>query len=62
MLSGSAPVTINVANFTGNGIAQMWQLTSANQISRLDDLTYTGASVSASLPAQSITLFVLPSL
>jgi hypothetical protein len=50
-----------MANFAGNGIAQVGQLTSFNQINRLDDLPYTGNSISVSVPAQSITLLVLSS-
>jgi len=60
-LSASAPVTINLANFAGTGTAQVWQLTSANQISRLGDVPDVEGSISTSLPAQSITLFVLSS-
>jgi PKD repeat protein len=61
VLSGTTPVTLSFANFSGNGSAQAWQLTSANAITRLTDLSYTGGSVSTSVPPQSITLFVLPS-
>ena len=43
------------------GTAQVWQLTSANAISRSADLTYSSGTLSNTLPAQSITLFVLPS-
>jgi hypothetical protein len=60
-LSGSTSTTINLANFPHDGTAQVWQLTSANAINRLSDLNVLGGSFNASLPAQSITLFVLPS-
>jgi hypothetical protein len=60
-LSGSALVTMNLANFAGSGTAEVWQLTSANRINRLDDLPYTDGSISVSVAAQSITLFVLRS-
>jgi hypothetical protein len=59
-LSGDTPVSVNLANFTGAGSAQVWQLTSANAISRLNDLSYTGNSLQLSVPAQSVTLLVLP--
>lgn len=59
-LSGTTPVTISLANFTGTGTAQAWQLTSSNAITRLSDISYTGSSLSATIPPQSITLFVLP--
>lgn len=59
-LSGNTPVTVNLSNFTAQGTAQVWQLTSANTISRLADKGVTGASLSLTLPAQSITLLVIP--
>jgi len=59
VLSGATPVTLALSGFTGSGTAQAWQLTSANTISRLSDLPVSG-SLTTSVPAQSITLFVLP--
>ncbi|MEA2660191.1 MAG: hypothetical protein QOF64_3011 [Candidatus Binatota bacterium] len=59
-LSGSTQTTINLANFAHNGVAQVWQLTAANTINRLADLTIAGNNFAATLPAQSITLFILP--
>ena len=59
-LSGSTPVSINLANFTPAGTAQVYQLTSANAITRLADLTLSGATAAFTAPAQSITLLVLP--
>jgi hypothetical protein len=38
----------------------VWQLTSANVITRLADLTLSGQSLVTSVPAQSVTLFVVP--
>ena len=58
-LTGSTPVTISTANFSGTGSAQVYQLTSANAITRLSDVAYSGTSLSATVPQQSITLFVL---
>src|SRR5579863_817706 len=60
-LSGATPVSINLANFTPAGTAQVYQLTSANAITRLADLTLSGATAAFTAPAQSITLLVLPS-
>ena len=59
-LSGTTPVTLNLANFTAAGTAQVYQLTSANAINRLADLSVTGSTVAFSAPAQSVTLLVLP--
>ena len=55
-LGASALATINLANFLPAGTAQVWQLTSANAITRLSDLTFTGTTITNTLPAQSITL------
>ena len=60
-LSGSTPVTLNLGNFSGNGTAQVYQLTSANAITHLPDVAYSGITVTATVPQQSITLFVFPS-
>ena len=59
VLSGTTPVTVNLANFTSAGSAQTWQLTSSNAITRLSDIALSGTSLSFTAPAQSITLFVL---
>jgi len=59
-LSGNTPVTVSLVNFSSAGRAEPWQLTSANSINRLTNITFTGSSFSATLPAQSITLFVIP--
>ena len=61
VLSGSTAATVNLANFQPAGAAQVWQLTSANAISRLSDISVGGASVSLTLPPQSVTLLVIPS-
>jgi PKD repeat protein len=59
VLSGSTPVTVNLANFAASGSAQAWQLTSANAIARLADVNFAGSSFAVSVPAQSITLYVV---
>ena len=59
VLSGSTPVAINLMNFAPAGFAEVWQLTSANAIARLADVVVTDR-LTASVPAQSVTLFVLP--
>ncbi|HMG35079.1 MAG TPA: glycoside hydrolase family 44 protein [Blastocatellia bacterium] len=59
-LSGSTPVTISLSNFSSAGTAQLWQLTSSNAITRLADQSFSGSSLTATLPPQSITLFVIP--
>jgi hypothetical protein len=60
VLSGTTPVLLSVTNFPSAGAAQVWQLTSANSINRLADTLIASNTVSNTLPAQSVTLFVLP--
>ena len=59
VLSGSTPVTVNIANFSPASAAQAWQLTSSNSITHLADVAVSGQGFATSVPAQSITLFVV---
>ncbi|MSP37376.1 MAG: PKD domain-containing protein [Deltaproteobacteria bacterium] len=59
-LSGTTAVTLNLANFPHNGSAHVWQLGATNAINHLGDVNFIGGSFNYTLPAQSITLFVLP--
>jgi hypothetical protein len=58
--SAGASATISLAHFAHAGVAQAWQLTAANTITRLADVSISGASFGVTLPAQSVTLFVIP--
>jgi hypothetical protein len=58
-LTNATPIVTGITNFPAAGTAQRWQLTSANVITHLADLTLTNGVLSDTLPAQSITLFVL---
>jgi len=60
VLSGSTPVTVNLANFAPSAAVNVWQLTASNTITRLSDLTVSGTSFTTTVPAQSVTLFVVP--
>jgi hypothetical protein len=60
--SDSSEVTINLANFAAGGAAQAWQLTAANKIERLPDTAIKGIRLETVVPAQSVTLFVIPSV
>jgi len=60
VLTGNTPVTVHLANFAAGASAQAWQLTSANAITQLADVAVTAGDVVASVPPQSITLFVVP--
>jgi PKD repeat protein len=61
VLSGNTPVTVNLANFANAGSAQVWQLTSANTIAHPASIALTGNSLVTSVPAQSVTLYVIGS-
>src|SRR5206468_1068833 len=58
---GSTPVTVNLANFTAGTNAQVWQINAKGQtaISQLSEVMVKDRALSATVPAQSITLFVL---
>jgi hypothetical protein len=60
VLSGTTPVTLSLANFTASGAAQRWQLTSANSIQHLGNVAWSAGSLADTVPAQSVTLYVLP--
>ena len=59
-LTGPTPVLVTLTNFLPAGLAQVWQLSGGTSLHRLSDLTFSGKVLSNSLPAQSITLLVLP--
>jgi len=59
-LTNATPLRAAITNFANSGTAQAWQLTANNVITRLADVPYVNGILSNTLPAQSITLFVLP--
>jgi hypothetical protein len=59
-LSGDTPATVNLAGFAATGAVQRWELKSTNTITQLANLTPSGSAVTLTLPAQSITLLVVP--
>ena len=60
VLTGSTPVTVNLGNFANAGVAQVWQLTSANTITHPANINLSGNALATSVPAQSVTLYVIP--
>ncbi len=52
-------IALSVLHFKGT-TAGVWQLTSANAITNLPPAALSGGSLTTTLPAQSITLFVVP--
>jgi len=59
-LSGSIPATLSLSHFTAGTAAQVWQLTSSNAIQHLANVPVSNGVITAQLPQQSITLFVIP--
>jgi len=59
-LSGPTPVALSLTRFNAGASAQAWQLAGGGAITRLPDAALTGGSLSATLPAQSVTLYVIP--
>ena len=59
-MTATATAIVTLTNFPPAHPVQVWQLTSANVITRLSDLNLTGNTFTNVLPAQSITLFVVP--
>ena len=61
-VSGSTPVTVSVAGRTAGGAgdaAQVWQL-AGGATTRLANAAVTNNATTLTLPAQSVTLLVLP--
>jgi O-glycosyl hydrolase len=60
VLSGTTPLALTLSNFTQSGSAKVYRLTSANTIQNLSNISWSGGVLNDTLPAQSITLYVLP--
>lgn len=56
----STPVALNLTNLPASGPVQRWQLAASNGIVQLADTTFANGELNQLLPAQSVTLFVLP--
>lgn len=59
-LAGHTRVNLRVSHFSPAGSAEAYQLTSANAIVRLNDLRIADGRMAFTVPAQSLTLLVLP--
>lgn len=55
-----ANVSLNIAGFTPGSAASVFQLTATNKIEHPADASVSGGAVSLIVPAQSITLLVIP--
>ncbi|WP_301002366.1 glycoside hydrolase family 44 protein [Capsulimonas corticalis] len=60
-LSGTTPVTLNIANFKAASSSHVWQVSSP-AIVQQPDVPVTSGTISLTVPASSITLFVVPTL
>ena len=60
VLSGATPLSLSLAHFAASGSAQAYQLTASNAITALPNRPWSGGTLTDTLPAQSITLYVLP--
>ena len=59
--TGLTPLSLlEINHFAETNTTQVWQLTSRNSITRLVDIPCRDGTLKSLLPAQSITLFVLP--
>jgi hypothetical protein len=58
-LTGDTPATVSLANFTPGQAIQRWQF-DASGIARRTDLAPLGSTINLTLPAQSVTLLVIP--
>ena len=61
VLANPTPVMLALTNFPATSLAQVWQLTASNVITRLADAPVSNGVISYLAPAQSLTLFVIPS-
>lgn len=59
-LTGSTPASLTLSQFTAGPAAHVWQLTATNAIQQLADVPVSNGVITAQLPQQSITLFVIP--
>ena len=59
-LTGPTPMALSVSHFAGAASAQVWRLAGTDPITRLPDASVRGGTIAALLPAQSVTLYVLP--
>jgi len=66
--AGTSPsVSVNLAHFQASGVAHVWQLTgspgsSTNSINHLSDINVSSNTISLALPAQSVTLLIVPAV
>jgi hypothetical protein len=57
--AASAQVNVSLAHFAAAGVAHAWQL-NANAINHLSDIAFASTTIGLTVPAQSVTLLVVP--
>ncbi|HEY1709248.1 MAG TPA: glycoside hydrolase family 44 protein [Rhizomicrobium sp.] len=60
VLSGNTDVKLNVENFAGSGSVKAYRLTAANKLAQLPPMTWAGGALHVTVPAESVTLYILP--
>jgi O-glycosyl hydrolase len=58
-IAAATPVTLDLRHFTADGSAAVYQLTAANAIAHPANVAWSGRKLKATVPGQSVTLFVL---
>jgi hypothetical protein len=59
--SASQTVAVSLSNFTPGTTAQGWRVAGTSAIARLADVAVSGSTLTAAIPGQTITLYVIPS-
>jgi PKD repeat protein len=59
-LAGTTATTLDLASFGPGTTAQVWQLKAGSRVTRIADASIANARLTATLPPQSVTLFVVP--
>jgi len=59
-VAAATSLKLTLANCAQSGSAQVWRLTSTNSIQHLAGIGWSGGTLTDTVPAQSITLYILP--
>jgi PKD repeat protein len=59
-LAGTTATTLDLTSFGPGASAQVWQLKAGSHVTRIADASIANARLTATLPPQSVTLFVVP--
>lgn len=59
-IASATSLKLTLANCAQSGTAHVWRLTASNSIQHLANVGWSGGRLADNLPAQSITLYILP--